>query len=71
MNPASWERDLPGMVSEVGPATYEGDHPPAAILVEDEYDSGRPGALAERAPTVDWCEQLFEPAEEICQVAPL
>jgi hypothetical protein len=71
VNPASWQRDLPGVVPKVRPPTYEGDHPPAPMLVENEYDSSRPGALSERAPALDGCELVFEPPEEISQVAPL
>jgi hypothetical protein len=70
LNPASREGNLSWVVPEIRPAPHKGDHPAAAVKVQNEYDRGRPGALPERTPAVDWCEQVLEPAEEISQVAP-
>ncbi len=65
MDAPSRQRDLPGVIPEIGPASDE-RHLPAPIGFVQDEDHGRlPGAPAELAPAVDWAEQAFEASQEV------
>jgi len=71
LDPAAGQRDLPRVVPKVSPAPHKWHHPEPAMLVENEYDGSPPGTLSELAPGVDGREQVFEPSQEIRQIASL
>src|SRR5438445_8042993 len=61
---AARQRDLPWVIPEIGTAPHEGHLPAPAGFVEDECDSGFPGAPTKLAPAAHRMEQAFEASEE-------